>query len=136
MKDKFCISKTLTYLVVLVAAVVGTFFLTNYVNNQKLTSESEAARKFSAGGCSYRAGVVDCISLPTAQGTYENDPNRDIKDKKGNVLYTCCTPIKSAGVPASTCSPGGLWYKTSTYSTCSEVGPGYTEKTGVTETKD
>lgn len=50
MKDenKLCFNKTLTYLVLLVAAVVGAFYVMNYANSQKLGSKpraSEAACK-------------------------------------------------------------------------------------------
>ncbi|EKE15472.1 MAG: hypothetical protein ACD_12C00006G0001 [uncultured bacterium] len=47
--DKICFSKTFTYLVLLIAAVAGAFWVMNYVNSQNLGSTPRAA-----GDCSYR----------------------------------------------------------------------------------
>jgi len=43
--DKFCFSKSLFYLVVLVVAVVGAFYLMGYANSQKLGSNPKAAQQ-------------------------------------------------------------------------------------------
>ena len=42
MKDKICVSKTLTYLVALVAVVVGAFYVMNYANTAKVGSMPKA----------------------------------------------------------------------------------------------
>jgi hypothetical protein len=41
--NKFCVSRTLVYLVLLVVAVVGAFYVMNYANSQKVGSEPKAA---------------------------------------------------------------------------------------------
>ena len=48
MKDenKICFNKTLTYLVLLVAAVVGAFYVMNYANEKKITTNTEATSSF------------------------------------------------------------------------------------------
>lgn len=74
--DKFCFSKTLTYLVLLVAVVAGTFLFINYTNTQKLTTNSEATgNKRNAtddADCRSKTGdnksyctVARCLNLAT-----------------------------------------------------------------------
>lgn len=41
--DKFCVSKSLAYLVALVVAVVAGFYVMNYANTSKVTTNTEAA---------------------------------------------------------------------------------------------
>jgi hypothetical protein len=151
MKDKFCVSKTLVYLVLLVAAVVGAFYLTQYTNNQTLTSDSEAAGKGKCvyastknypGGCTGELGGGR--TLAQAYGTsFSNDADRNREDKDGKLVSSCCvaekkpTPTKGG---VSCASAGGNWYRTLSYSSCSELGAGYVEgkslsKNAVTETR-
>jgi len=49
MKDKVCFSKTFTYLVLLVVAIVGFFLVVNYSNQQKLALNSRASARFGGG---------------------------------------------------------------------------------------
>ena len=126
------------YLVVLVAAVVGTFFLTNYTNNQKLTSDSEAAAR---GKCTYASTKKypgGCNALAAAYKTsFSADPSRDQKDRDGNVTSRCCVaekqPTPKKGVSCT--SKGGNWYRTTSYSSCGKLGAGYKQATGITETR-
>jgi len=84
MKDnKICFSRTLAYLVLLVAVVVGAFYVMNYANSQKIGSEPKAggiinptiaadctskinkvAKKFSDGTCTYYSGGTRSTALP------------------------------------------------------------------------
>lgn len=61
--DKICFPKTLTYLVLLVVALIGGFYIMNYVNNNRLTSESEAA-----GACRNAQGVKGIV-IKRSRGT-------------------------------------------------------------------
>lgn len=45
MKDKFCVSRTLVYILGLAVLVVGVFYAMNYTNTSKLTTNTEAASK-------------------------------------------------------------------------------------------
>ncbi len=49
MSDKICFNKTLTYLVLLVAAVVGAFYVMNYANSQKLGGTPKAGAQTCKG---------------------------------------------------------------------------------------
>jgi hypothetical protein len=53
MKDenKVCFNKTLTYLVLLVAAVVGAFYVMNYANTQKVSKNTEAGAPVVGSTC-------------------------------------------------------------------------------------
>lgn len=53
MKDKFCVSKSLTYLVALVVAVVGAYYVMNYVNKTNVSTNTEAGSK-----CRTETGVT------------------------------------------------------------------------------
>lgn len=53
MKDKFCVSKSLTYLVALVVAVVGAYYVMNYVNKTSVSTDTEAGSK-----CRTKTGVT------------------------------------------------------------------------------
>lgn len=66
--DKFCVSKTLSYLVALVVAVVGAFYVMNYVNTQKLSSNTQAAPRASYMGTSCPSENI-CHSLLQTDGT-------------------------------------------------------------------
>lgn len=113
MKDKFCVSKTLVYLVVLAAAVVGTFFLTNYTNNQKLTSNSEAA-----GGKCYWASVKNypngCGTV-TQAGSLAQSYNLPFTEDTSRSTATskCCVAQKQPATTGQTCrQKGGTdWYR-------------------------
>ena len=86
--DKICFPKTLTYLVLLVAAVVGGFYIMNYVNNNRLTSDSEAA-----GACRNAQGVKGiiikktrgtCCILNAGKDTYKEFTDYNVQE------FRCC----------------------------------------------
>lgn len=89
--DKICFPKTLTYLVLLVVAVVGSFYIMNYVNNNRLTSDSEAA-----GACRNTQGVKGvvitlgrrCENLNTGKDTYGEFADYNVKG------YRCCISLR------------------------------------------
>lgn len=86
MKDKFCFSKTLTYLVLLVAVVVGTFYTINYVNQKKVTTDSEAASNVGSNSFITVRSPIRSNTLPETKcdkyGFYEvlNTASARIKD--------------------------------------------------------
>ena len=45
MKDRFCVNKTLFYLTILIVLMIGGFYFINYLNSQRITSDSEAATR-------------------------------------------------------------------------------------------
>lgn len=92
MKDKFCVSKTLTYLVLLVGAIVATFYATNYANTQKLTSESQAS-----GVCQNSAGVKGFL-VNNSNGKTACPVNYTADTKYGDPTKLCCLAnSKTAG---------------------------------------
>lgn len=120
MKDKFCVSKTLTYLVLLVAAVVGTFYATNYANSQKLTSESQAAGKqcMQNGVKGVRISVAkntSCVAYATKLGTlFHPYTDGDTTNSKNEVTSICCIPDRQpkANLGGKTCKQlqGSGWF--------------------------
>lgn len=124
--DKFCVSKTLAYLVALVVAVVGAFYAMNYVNTQKLTSNSKASPPSCTwasvanypGGC----GVTSQNNkgLSTAMGTtFTEDPSRNYMTGSSNnrvIVSRCCVGQAAQANPplqgAKTCKGwgGSGWY--------------------------
>lgn len=92
--DKICFPKTLTYLVLLVVALIGGFWVMNYVNKQKLGTNPEAA-----GGCTtVKIRVINgktengrdaCKRLAESYNTpFTYKPNRILKG------FYCCIPEK------------------------------------------
>lgn len=79
MKDKICFSKTWVYLVLLVAAVAGFFYVTNYSNQQKLALNSQAATSSS----------ID---------------SQDCKRKTGDLTATCQIRTTKNGNPSFNCN--------------------------------
>jgi hypothetical protein len=149
MKDKFCVSKTLTYLVLLVGAIVATFYATNYANTQKLTSESQAAGKVCIekgvkGVIVSVAKNTSCDAYAIKLGTlFHPYTNGDVVNNKNEVTSVCCIPDrKPTPVKGSTCvsQTGGNWYRVKTadksgITACSDLGKGYGDApAAVTET--
>lgn len=101
MKDnKICFNKTLTYLILLVGAVVGAFYVMNYANNQKVTQNTEAAAECRQGGVKGHLVSKSIYSTCTAyQNTYKvtmtalSAANKTVAGKD----YICCIPGKSLG---------------------------------------
>lgn len=93
--DKICFPKTLTYLVLLVAALIGGFYIMNYVNNSRLTSDSEAA-----GACRNAQGVKGitikstraCGDLNTAKDTYKESIDYEVEG------FRCCMSQRQPNV--------------------------------------
>lgn len=86
--DKICFPKTLTYLVLLVVALIGGFYIMNYVNDNRLTSDSEAA-----GACRNAQGVKGivikskrgtCGILNTGKDTYKEFTDYKVEG------FRCC----------------------------------------------
>ncbi|MCL4364692.1 hypothetical protein M1328_05665, partial [Patescibacteria group bacterium] len=126
MKDnKFCFNKTLTYLVLLIVAVVGAFWVMNYANKQNLGNVPQAA----GGGCTWAMAPRTCSDIATAYNTpFTEDASRDVKDKNKNVLYYCCVgqPMPTVSTSGQSCKQqGGNWYNTKSYSTCDDLGKAY-----------
>ena len=70
MKDKICVSKTLTYLDALVAVVVGAFYVMNVANTTKLGSAPKAAVLTSEGtSCPSNMGGA-CARILQKDGKY------------------------------------------------------------------
>lgn len=103
--DKFCVSKTLSYLVALVVAVVGAFYVMNYVNTQKVTTDSEASAyggkctyasvKNYPGGCGVTASGNRGFST-VMNKTFVNDPDRDYYSIVGGtrtLVSRCCVAV-------------------------------------------
>lgn len=94
--DKFCVSKTVAFLVSLIVIVGGIFYVMNYANTKKLTTDSEAA----GGKCTfvsvsrYPGG---CADYATAMKTgFLPDTSRDYSRKVGGVdtlISRCCVGI-------------------------------------------
>lgn len=120
--DKFCVSKTLAYLVALVAVVVGGFYVMNYVNSQNLAMNSQAAPakctwatvKSYPAGCGVTSGGNKGLS--TAMGTkFTEDASRNYKSG-GTLVSRCCVGVKADVTPAvagaKTCKQlgGSGWY--------------------------
>lgn len=121
--DKICFSKTLTYLVLLVAVVFGAFWVMNYTNSQNLGSTPQAA-----GECSYRYKGTT-FSIPN--GTCATDVVTEwktsykcINGRLKNDSVNPCTPTVT--VADCTFYKGGTKY-TAAVGTCMGV-PGSSEK--------
>ncbi|MFZ6035269.1 MAG: hypothetical protein ACOYUB_03955 [Patescibacteria group bacterium] len=116
MKDKFCVSKSLTYLVALVVAVVAGFYVMNYVNGQKLTTDSSAAGKTcrEEGGNWYRD--KNCADLASRMGTAFTSVSSP-RDAAAWKNFVCCKGKKAntptpVPVGSQSCSQkGGAWYR-------------------------
>ncbi len=90
--DKFCVSKTVAFLVSLIVIVGGIFYVMNYSNTKKLTTDSEAA----GGKCTFISVSKypgGCSSLPANIGsTFVADTSRDYKPG-GTLVSRCCVAI-------------------------------------------
>jgi hypothetical protein len=107
--DKFCFSKTLTYLVFMVAVIVGAFWFMNYANKQNINTAPEA------GGlkCTWSKAPRTCAKLGAADNqTYKEDSGQNVK-KAGAVTFYCCVLQKAAATTVGkTCrQKGGDWFR-------------------------
>lgn len=90
MKDKFCVNRTLTYLMLLVVVVVGFFWVIGKVNLSKTSKNTEAA-----GTCTVANGCG--VQVPA---------------RSGNVQYYCFgkTAPQNTSIPGQVCSWSGTAY--------------------------
>lgn len=108
--DKFCFSKTLTYLVFMVAVVAGAFWFMNYANKQNVNTAPKA------GGlkCTWSKAPRTCTQLGKDDNqTYSVDSTQNSM-KNGAVAFYCCVLQKAANTPVGkTCkqNPGADWFR-------------------------
>ncbi|MBI5127403.1 hypothetical protein HZA76_03020 [Candidatus Roizmanbacteria bacterium] len=99
MSDKICFNKTLTYLVLLVAAVVGAFYVMNYANSQNLGSTPKAApgkcnwasvSNYPAG-CGLTSGTSRGYSTAMNSKFVEDSSRKE--PSTGTLKFRCCVAI-------------------------------------------
>lgn len=98
--DKFCVSKTVAFLVSLIVIVGGIFYVMNYANNQQKTTESKADAyggkcvwatvKNYPAGCGYTSGSKRGLSSAYNRA-FTEDSDRNYSDKStGTLISRCC----------------------------------------------
>jgi len=126
MKDKFCFNRTLLVLVLIVVGVV--FGLVAMKGNLSISSK---AGGICDTGVAFNSSVfANCTAVATTMGSpYISGPAAKVEG------YICCI-VQRAPVPTTNpglcSSKGGRWLNVTA---CTEWGRGYTEATGVTETR-
>lgn len=110
--DKICFSRTLAYLAALVVVVLGTVVVTNKVNEQKISQESQAGERntLNHNKCKSKANDVSAFCAKNgACGQYARPISwLSNYDCDTNILKVgrCCTPnISRAWFPTSTPKP-------------------------------
>lgn len=113
--DKFCVSKTVAFLVSLIVIVGGIFYVMNYANTTKLTTDSEAAggkctfasvARYPAG-CGVTSGTNKGFS--TAMGTkFVEDSSRNYFDRvrTSKLISRCCVAVPEGQTTAPPDSAG------------------------------
>ena len=126
MKDKYCFNRTLLVLVLIVVGVV--FGLVAMKGN--LSTSSKAGGICDTGVAFNSSVFANCTAVATTMGSpYISGPAAKVEG------YICCI-VQRAPVPTTNpglcSSKGGRWLAVTA---CTEWGRGYTEATGVTETR-
>ncbi len=105
MKDnKICFNKTLTYLVLLVVAVVGAFWVMNYANTQNLGGTPKAA-----GDCSYLyKGVNYTIPEAGCAKDYVTEWQTSYKCVSGHLKKPTDGSCNIAATPSTGCKSGNF----------------------------